>query len=153
MKAILIILIMILCVSGVSAETPDYTTITHIDNTNATPFPIWVAMGVIGFLMFLYTLPIRTELESTIAISVIAWIPIAFTAITAYAVKSTVVVADTTSGTLALTEMQIIQHYDVIGMMYGAFLVIAIINTIRLITLHKSMRLEPQYDVYGRSIK
>jgi hypothetical protein len=155
MKSLLaIILAAIVIVSGVSAEVPDYSTITHIDNTNAIPFPIWAGMGVIGFLLFLYTLPIRsTEHESTIAISVIAWVPIAFTAITAYAIKSTVVVADTTSGTLVLTEMQIIQHYDIVGMIYGAFLIIAIINTIRLVALHKALRLEPQYDIYGRSVK
>jgi hypothetical protein len=156
MKSLLVIILaIVVIVSGVSAATPNYSTVTHMDNTNATPFSIWVAMGIVGFLLFLYTLPVRgSDHESTIAISVIAWIPIAFTAITAYAIKSTVVVADTTTGSLVLTEMQIIQHYDTIGLIYGAFFIIAIINTIRLVALHKAMRLEqPQMDVYGRSIK
>lgn len=122
--------------------------VTHIDNGAGTPFALWAAAGLLGLAMFMYTLQTRTstaQLESDLAISVIAWVPIAFTAVTSFAVDRVVAAFALTSGTsYTVIEDHIIYHFDAIGILYGIGILIAIINTVRIVSLHKALKLQSE---------
>ena len=85
------------------------------------------------------------QLESDLAISVIAWVPIAYTAVTSFAVDRVVAAFALTSGTsYTVIEDHIIYHFDAIGILYGIGILIAIINTVRIVSLHKALKLQSE---------
>lgn len=119
--------------------------VTHIDNGAGTPFTLWAAAGLLGLAMFMYTLQTRTstaQLESDLAISVIAWVPLAFTAVTSFAVDRVVAAFVSSSGTII--EDHIIYHFDALGILFGILALIAIINTVRIVSLHKALKLQSE---------
>ena len=119
--------------------------VTHIDNGAGTPFTLWAAAGLLGLAMFMYTLQTRTstaQLESDLAISVIAWVPLAFTAVTSFAVDRVVAAFVSSSGTII--EDHIIYHFDALGILFGILTLIAIINTVRIVSLHKALKLQSE---------
>lgn len=139
------ILIILLLFSPASAIANTSVT-THHDNSGTTPFSVWFTSAIIGAGLFLYTLRSRTqssELEADAIISVIAWVPIGFTAITSFSVDrivSSFATSDVNGYTIL--ENHIIYHFDAIGVLYGIGVLIAIINTIRIISLHKALKLQ-----------
>ena len=134
--------------SSVISQVSAVDVVTHIDNSAGTPFSLWAAAALIGLGMFLYTLQTRTstaQLESDIAVSVIAWIPLAFTAVTSFAVDRIVSAFALSSGTsYTIIEDHIIYHFDALGILFGALTLVAIINTIRIISLHKALKLQTE---------
>jgi hypothetical protein len=112
---------------------------TNIDTVGATPYDIWILAALLSFILFFMSLGTSTstaELERDALVSGIAWVPIAFTAYASFAVDKI-----TTTGISGSTivENHTIYHFDVIGILFGVFLLIAIVNTVRILTLHRGL--------------
>ena len=127
-----------------------YNVTSHIDQSNTTPIELWAVSALLGLLLFCLTLKTRkesAELEGDAIVSVLAWIPIGYTAYTSFAVDR--ITAYGVTGTLnnyVLMENHVIYHFDVIGVLYLIFLFAGIINTYRIITLHKSLILQNEQN-------
>ena len=141
--ALAIFAALLVLVAPVSAQY-NATTITHINTLGtATPFDIWMFAQILGWLLFFVSLtPAQEsgELERNAMISVLAWIPIGFTAYASFAVDrltSTNIVVGTD-----VIESHTLYSFDVLGVLYGIFFVIAIVNTIRIVALHRALRLQ-----------
>lgn len=149
-KALIALLALIILCSPVSAIANTSVT-THIDNSGTTPFTVWFTAAALGAGLFLYTLRSRTqtsELEADAIVSVIAWIPIGYTALSSFSVDrivSSFAVSDASGYTIL--ENHIIYHFDIIGVLYGAGMLAAILNTIRIISLHKALKLQGEQQV------
>lgn len=119
-----------------------YNVTSKIYELNATPFEIWVLAGILGVILFLLSLrpsEDKGDIGRSIVISVMAWVPIAFTALTSFAVdKMTAIALTSDDGTLM--ETHTIYSYDLIGYIFGAFLLVAIANTLRLVMLQSAFR-------------
>lgn len=124
---------------------------THLDNSGTTPFIVWFTAAILGAGLFLYTLRSRaqsSELEADAIVSAIAWVPIGFTALTSFSVDrivSSFATADTVGYTIL--ENHIIYHFDIIGVIYGIGVFVAIINTYRILSLHKKLKLQEESGV------
>lgn len=121
---------------------------------NSQPADIWILSGLIGLGLFLLSLRSRTssmELEVDAIISVLAWAPIAFCSyasfaidkMDAYGVTSQVAYAKVNS--IQDHEYVMMTHHTIysepiIGFLMVIFLIVAIANTIRIISLHKSFK-------------
>lgn len=117
---------------------------THIDKTGATPFQIWAAMAIVGPALVLLTLRARlapAELEADFVMSVAAWIPIAFTAYSSFAVDR-IVSSFMVSG--VITENHVIYSFPMFGYGYAVLLLVAVLNTIRIIILHNRLGFNPE---------
>ena len=163
--ALLILMIMfIVPVSGANftpelpaGEQVHYNITTHIDQSKATPFDIWILGAILGIILFFWTLigsPVSTsDLERDAFISVLAWVPIGWTALNSFAVEritSSGAVTTTTSG-IVLLENHVIYHFDVLGYLFGILFIVAVINTFRILALHKALRLQgEQQTSYSR---
>lgn len=118
---------------------------THIDKTGATPFQIWAVMAIVGPALVLLTLRARlapAELEADFVMSVAAWIPIAFTAYSSFAVDR--IVSSFMTSTGGIVENHVIYHFDLFGYGYAVLLLIAVLNTVRIITLHNKLQFQPE---------
>lgn len=149
-KPTLGLLTVLLLFSPVSAIANTSVT-THLDNSGTTPFTVWFTAAILGAGLFLYTLRSRTrtsELEADAIISVIAWVPIGYTALTSFSVDRIVSSFATSDATgYTILENHIIYHFDVIGILYGIGVLVAIINTFRIISLHKALKLQGEQQV------
>lgn len=131
----------------ITNDSVHYNVTSHIDPGTSTPFDIWVLAALLSFVLFFVSLttPKSTaEGERDAIISVMAWVPIAFTAYASFAVDR-VTAAGTTTTTdsgIVLLENHVIYHFDVIGILFAIFLIIAIVNTFRLLAIHKALRLQ-----------
>jgi hypothetical protein len=138
-----------------------YNITSHMDDGKTTPVEVWAIAAILGLILFLYSLPPKgttPELEHSIIVSVIAWIPIGFTAYTSFAVDritsfgvTSQIESQAANGAInthefVLMENHVIYHFDVIGIIYIVFLAGAIINTVRLISLHKALRLQSESE-------
>ena len=104
------------------------TDTTTLDPGTTTDWGLWILSGIIGLVLFLLSLnasSVPAEVEIDAIISVIAWIPIAFCAYASFSV-----------GRIVGTGIQIIYSMPTIGVLMLVFLVVAILNTIRIIALH-----------------
>ena len=157
MKVIVGILLLLCMVGWVNAvefspqvtgDSVHYNITTRIDDSNATPFDIWILAAILGLVLFFWTIigsqKSQGDLERDAVISVLAWIPIGFTAYTSFAVEriTSAGTATTTASGIVLLENHVIYHFDAIGIIYGILFVVAIVNTIRILALHKSLKLE-----------
>jgi hypothetical protein len=138
----------------VTGDSVHYNVTTHIDTSNATPFDIWLLAAVLGTILFFWTIigkPASTsDVERDAVISVVAWVPIAFTAYSSFAVEritSSGTVSTAASG-IVLLENHVIYHFDAIGIIFAILFVIAIINTIRILAVHKALRLQQETGSY-----
>jgi hypothetical protein len=139
---LLLVLAVLFCViSPVSADSFSPFVSTHIDTTNAVPSDIWLLSGVLGFILFYLSLGKDTastaDLERDALISIIAWVPIAFTAYSSFAVDRI-----TSSGVIgvSMVESHTIYSFTVIGILFAVFFLIAIVNTIRILSLRKELK-------------
>lgn len=139
-----------------------YNITTKINTVPATPIEIWATAAILGLLLFLYSLPPKAtegELEHSAIVSVLAWMPIGFTAATSFAVEritgmgvtSIIENAPGTNQEFVLMEQHTIYHFNEIGILYGIFFLFAIINTFRILSLHKSLRLQQDSESRGYS--
>jgi hypothetical protein len=134
----------------VTGDSVHYNVTTHIDTSNATPFDIWLLAAVLGVVLFFWSVigkPQSTgDVERDAVISVIAWVPIGFTAYASFAVEritSSGTVSTAASG-IVLLENHVIYHFDVIGIIFAVLFVIAVINTIRILAVHKALMLQQE---------
>ena len=154
---LLIGLLLLVCVGQGADFTPEvtgdsvhYNVTTRIDTSNATPFDIWILAAILGVVLFFWTIigqqKTQGDLERDAVVSVLAWIPIGFTAYTSFAVEriTSAGSATTTASGIVLLENHVIYHFDAIGIIYGILFVVAIVNTVRILALHKSLQLETE---------
>jgi hypothetical protein len=142
-----------------SDDQVHYNVSSHIDTSGATPFEVWGVAALAGLVLFFISLKVSTstaEIERDALISVISWIPLAFTAYTSFAVDritfygaAGLVESQAANGAIqfheyTLLENHVIYHFDVIGILFAILFVIAIINTIRILAIHKSLRLQQE---------
>lgn len=120
------------------------------NNYPATNWVIWIISGFLGlslFLLSLRTAQTKSGIEINTVISVLAWIPIAFCGYASFAVDRMSSYGVTSqAGEYVLLENHIIYSFPVIGIVMFVFLVVAIINTIRLIALNKMFSGEGNYN-------
>ena len=138
----LLFLTIVPCVSG--APTNPAIQDTHLDATNATPMSIWAATALIGLVLFLWTLKARmlaSELEADAIISILAWIPLGYTVPTSFAVDRLVGVFAVrgSTGVYTMMEDHIVYSFPIIGIVYGILTFAAVLNTMRILSLHKRL--------------
>ena len=141
-RILLILSSLLLAPTVYAAGVVDVT--THIDKTGTTPFSIWAVMALAGPALLLYTVHTRltpAELEADFIVSVAAWVPIAFTAYSSFAVDR-IVSSFMLSG--QIVENHIIYSFDIFGFGYAILLLVAILNTIRIIILHRKFTADPE---------
>jgi len=126
-------------ITYLGATTSQLTTTTNatysvlpvtLDPGTSTDWYLWILAGVIGLILFLISLrPNHSgdEILINTIISVIAWLPIGFCAYSSFNV----------SRITTETGYQTLYSYGTIGILMYAFLAVAILNTIRLIALHR----------------
>ena len=133
-----------------------YNVTSKLYDLGATPIEIWLLAAAAGIGLFLLSLrPSETGDSNAhnIVISIMSWIPIGFTALTSFAVdRLTAVVA--TSDDAALIESHMVYSFDLAGYIFGIFLIISVVNTLRLIALRKEFDINTgssgrgEYDEY-----
>ena len=99
------------------------------DTSTTTDFTVWILAGLLGLILFLISLrPNHSEDEITlnIIISVLAWLPIGFCAYSSFNVSQ-----------ITSTGYTTLHSYSTIGILMFVFLVVAIMNTVRLIAIHR----------------
>jgi hypothetical protein len=100
-----------------------------LNTDTSTDIYIWAFAGLLGLILFLISLrPSHSVDDITInaIISVIAWLPIGFCAYTSFNVSR-----------ITSTGYQTLYSYGTIGILMYIFLAVAILNTVRLIALHR----------------
>lgn len=135
-----------------------YNTTTQLAEAvvpNTTPWELWWASGLIGLLIFLISLyPSKNTdvLEAESVMSVIAWVPIAFCSYSSWAidritgsgVTSQVAIAEAAktiqSHEYVYMENHLIYSEPIIGLLMAVFFMIAIVNTVRLLSLRKELK-------------
>jgi hypothetical protein len=114
---------------------------TMMYNYPATDWTIWLLSGILGLTLFLISLRLpstKSGVEINIIISVFSWIPIAFCGYASFAVDRLSSYGVTSQvAEYVLLENHIVYSFPVIGIGMFVFLIIAIINTIRLIAIHR----------------
>lgn len=137
-KRLWIILFMVLLVPAVVSAAD----VTTLDPGTSTDWNIWILSGLIGMVLFLASLNApssKANVEVDAILSVMAWIPIGFCAYASFSVSRVVG-----------TGYQTLYSFTVVGVLMFVFLVVAIINTLRIIALHRMFssnpEQEPQYD-------
>ena len=102
---------------------------SSLNTSNSTDIYLWALAGILGLALFLLSLrPNHSNDEIIIntIISVLAWLPIGFCAYSSFNVSQ-----------ITSTGYVILYSYGTIGMLMYAFLAVAILNTVRLIALHR----------------
>lgn len=100
-----------------------------LDPGTSTDWYLWIISGVLGLILFLISLrPSHSSDDITInaIISVIAWLPIGFCAYASFNVSR-----------ITGTGYQTLYSYGTIGILMYIFLAVSILNTVRLIALHR----------------
>lgn len=124
-----LIALMVLILPVAAADT------TTLDPGTSTDWNLWIISGLIGLALFLLSLnppASKVSVEVDAIISVMAWIPIGFCAYASFSVSRVVG-----------TGYQTLYSMPVIGVLMFAFLAIAVINTLRIIALHRMFSSNP----------
>lgn len=125
----------IMYLGNVSSQLTTTTNATYavspitLDPGTSTDWYLWILSGVLGLILFLISLrPSHSGDDITInaIISVIAWLPIGFCAYASFNVSR-----------ITGTGYQTLYSYGTIGILMYIFLAVAILNTVRLIALHR----------------
>jgi len=153
-RLFLFIVVLVILLSTVPVSAADNYTKTF-DNTSqvrinqsamlydypGTDWTIWIISGVIGLGLFLLSLrPVSSKgnVQMNTVVSILSWPAIAFCGYASFAVDRLSSYGVTSqSYNYVLLENHIVYSFPVIGVLMFAFLVIAIINTLRLIALNK----------------
>jgi hypothetical protein len=100
-----------------------------LNTGTSTDIYLWALAGILGLALFLLSLrPSHSSDEIIIntIISVIAWLPIGFCAYSSFNVSQ-----------ITSTGYVILYSYGTIGILMYVFLAVVILNTVRLIALHR----------------
>jgi len=125
-RFVLLMALLVLAVPVIALDT------TTLDPGTTTDWNIWVLSGVLGLVLVLLSLrasPSTTEVEIDAIISVMAWVPLVFCALTANAVSR-----------VTSTGYVTVYNHWMIGLLMWVFVLLAVGNTIRLIAMHKVLR-------------
>jgi hypothetical protein len=128
MKRILVFLLVVSLLVGIGTAAD----VTTLDPGTSTDWNLWVFAGVLGLILFLLSLNASSapaDVEIDAIISAIAWIPIAFCAYASFSVSR-----------IVGTGYQTLYSMPTIGVLMMVFLVVAILNTVRIIALHKVLQ-------------
>jgi amino acid transporter len=153
-KLLLVFLILLLLLPIVQASISSNFTKTFNESTQvrintstsfysypATDWILWIISGFLGLVLFLISLRTpgsKSGIEINTVISVLAWIPIAFCGYASFAVDRLSAYGVTSqNGEYVLLENHIVYSFPVIGIVMFVFLVVAIVNTLRLLALNK----------------
>jgi hypothetical protein len=110
-----------------------------LSNSPATPFIIWAAAGYLGILLLILSFFSFPNGEEGL-ISILAWIPLAFTAFTSFSVdivNGSGVVGG--SGIYTLIENHTVYSFNTIAILFFVTLAFAVGNTYRIWTTQKSL--------------
>ena len=121
-----------------------YNVTTKVYELNATPIEVWVLAGLLGVILFILSLrgvESKGDIDQGVSLSIMSWIPIAFTALTSFAVDKMTAVT-LTSDDMALLETHTVYSFDLVGYIFAVFLLVAIINTFRLVALRREFNIE-----------
>ena len=116
-----------------------YNVTSKLYSLDATPWEVWLLAAVAGAFLFILSLrPSETSDQNSqnIVLSVMAWVPIAFTALTSFAVDKMTAIA-MTADDASLIETHTVYSFDLVGYIFGVFLIIAVLNTLRLVAVRK----------------
>ena len=131
MKRLLLLIIVILLVGhGFAAD------VTTLAPGNTVDWNIWILSGLLGLVLFLLSLRASTsvaETELDIAISFMAWVPIAYCSYASFHV----------SRVIAAGVITVYVHPE-IGFLMFVFLLVAVFNTVRLFAAHKVLKGEKE---------
>ena len=121
-----------------------------LDDGTSTPWELWILSGFIGLILFLISLigvTSKANTERNIILSIMAWIPIAYCAYASFAVNELVSFGVTSAMVVTLNasdvseyvllENHILSSNPIVGILMFVFLVVAIMNTVRLIAIHR----------------
>ena len=125
-RFVLLMALLVLAVPVIALDT------TTLDPGTTTDWNIWVLSGVLGLVLVLLSLrasPSTAEVEIDAIISVMAWAPLVFCALTASAVSR-----------VTSTGYVTVYNHWMIGLLMWVFVLLAVGNTIRLIAMHKVLR-------------
>ena len=116
-----------------------YNVTSKLYSLNSTPWEVWLLAAAAGAFLFILSLrPSETSDQNSqnIVLSIMAWIPIAFTALASFAVDRMTAIA-MTADDASLIETHTVYSFDLVGYIFGVFLLVAIINTFRLVAVGK----------------
>ena len=125
-RFVLLMALLVLAVPVIALDT------TTLDPGTTTDWNIWVLSGILGLVLVLLSLrasPSTAEVEIDAIISVMAWAPLVFCALTASAVSR-----------VTSTGYVTVYNHWMIGLLMWVFVLLAVGNTIRLIAMHKVLR-------------
>lgn len=116
-----------------AAASANVTTVVTLDQSHATPFVIWAAAIIVGLFLLLVSFGKFPHGEEAL-VSVMAWFPIGFAALTSFAVDRITSTAFTTDvyGNPVIVENHFIGQYPYIAAILVALLAAAIGNTWRI---------------------
>jgi hypothetical protein len=127
-------------ITYLGATTSQLTTTTNatytvmpvtLDPGTSTDWYIWILSGILGLVLFLFSLRPNHSGDDIVInaiISVMSWLPIGFCAYASFNVSR--ITTD--------TGFQTLYSYGTIGILMFVFLAVAILNTVRLILLHRA---------------
>ena len=170
-KWILACLALLLLCSPALAVNPNFTPIfdvadeVHInassmhDTDAATPWWVWGSTILLGLGFFIYSLQTRTstgDLERDGVVSVMAWFPLAYAAVTSFNVSMVtgmgvtgLIESQAPNGAINTHEYVLLQntmiyHFPTVGIALAVVFVIAIVNTLRIISMHKTLKAQQE---------
>ena len=166
MKKILLALFLItILITTVSAQnwTPSFDTTdkaiynqsSSIDNSGSTPWEMFLASGLIGLGLFLFSVRPRAsamELEVDAIIGTISTVPIGFCAWAAWNVdRITGSGVTSQNGIYVMMVNHTLYSFPIIGILMAVFCVIAIANVFRILAQHKLFQIKSQEEELAKN--
>lgn len=108
--------------------------VTTLDPGKSTDWTLWILSGVFGFFLFILSLfPPKNiqDVEMNAILSIMAWIPIGFCSYASFNVSR-----------YTSTGFQTLYSNGTIGILMFIFLALAVINTVRILSLHRSLSIQ-----------
>lgn len=158
-KCFLLSILLLILIPSVSASVfaPDPTGVDVFYNTstqmassvvpNTTPWEVWVASGLVGLVLFLYSIrPSKSieDLEMSILVSVMSWISIGYCAYSSFAIDRiegygvTSVIVNNTSSSMYMAN-HLIYSQPTIGILMLVLFFVSVGYTIYRVSTHKDL--------------
>ena len=138
---IIFLLLLAFIIIPVVADNVSYNNTYTLDKTGYTPWDLWLFSGLIGLGLFLLSLRSPSsamDTERDGIISFMAWIPIAYCMVASWSGVDMVTGYSANAAGL-LVHHQLYSFMDIAALMF-VFLVVAIVNTVRIVALHKVLK-------------
>lgn len=128
-----------------------------LDPGTSTPWDLWFTAGIIGLVLFgisvAWSMSMSTPyIESAAIMSVVSWVPIGYCAYASFSIDriagygvTGLIESQSANGQINVHEYvimvtHILYQYPTIGVLMFVFLVVAILNTVRIIALHNVLK-------------